>query len=121
MDPVRLAELSVEELRERFVTREHAAGPEILEALKNDPRAGAGVDEAGMSPLAGPVVAGAVILARGEKIAGVDDSKVLDEPTREALVLEVKARAVCWAVGVVSHEEIDRINIYRAGLLAMKR
>jgi ribonuclease HII len=81
----------------------------------------AGVDEAGMSPLAGPVVAGAVILPPALRIAGVDDSKKLDKKTREKLVLEIKAQAVAWAVGVVSHEEIDAINIYRAGLLAMRR
>ena len=81
----------------------------------------AGVDEAGMSPLAGPVVAGAVVLPVGWRFAGVDDSKKLDAAERARLVVEIKANAVCWGVGVVSHEEIDRINIYRAGLLAMKR
>ncbi len=81
----------------------------------------AGCDEAGMSPLAGPVVAGAVILKREERIRGVDDSKVLDRATRERLAEEIKARAVSWAVGLVSPQEIDTINIYRAGLLAMRR
>lgn len=81
----------------------------------------AGVDEAGMSPLAGPVVAGAVILPRDHKIVGVDDSKKLDAQTRERLVLEVKAQALAWGVGIVEPDEIDRINIYRAGLLAMRR
>lgn len=81
----------------------------------------AGVDEAGMSPLAGPVVAGAVILPVGWRLSGVDDSKKLDAAEREHLVVEIKANAVAWGVGIVSHEEIDRINIYRAGLLAMKR
>jgi ribonuclease HII len=81
----------------------------------------AGVDEAGMSPLAGPVVAGAVILAPGTRLVGVDDSKKLDAATRETLAIEIKERAVAWAAGIVSHEEIDRINIYRAGLLAMRR
>lgn len=81
----------------------------------------AGVDEAGMSPLAGPVVAGAVILPRDARIARVDDSKKLDAKTREETVIEIKARAIAWAVGIVSPEEIDRINIYRAGLLAMRR
>jgi ribonuclease HII len=81
----------------------------------------AGVDEAGMSPLAGPVVAGAVILPREHKIVGVDDSKKLDRETRERLVVEIKAQAIAWGVGIVTHDEIDRINIYRAGLLAMTR
>lgn len=81
----------------------------------------AGVDEAGMSPLAGPVVAGAVILAPQFRLAGVDDSKKLDAQTRETLAVEIKRHAVAWAVGVVEPDEIDRINIYRAGLLAMRR
>lgn len=81
----------------------------------------AGVDEAGMSPLAGPVVAGAVILPPHFRLAGVDDSKKLDAETREVLAIEIKRHAVAWAVGIVEPEEIDRINIYRAGLLAMRR
>lgn len=81
----------------------------------------AGCDEAGMSPLAGPVVAAAVILPKELRIRGVDDSKVLDAPTRERLAAEIRQAAVSWAVGVVEAEEIDRINIYRAGLLAMRR
>jgi ribonuclease HII len=81
----------------------------------------AGCDEAGVSPLAGPVVAGAVIFRPEERIRWVDDSKVLDAKTREALAEEIRARAVAWAVGVVSPQEIDALNIYRAGLLAMRR
>ncbi len=81
----------------------------------------AGVDEAGMSPLAGPVVAGAVILPVGWRFAGIDDSKKLRADERERLASAIKASAVAFGVGVVSHDEIDRINIYRAGLLAMKR
>lgn len=81
----------------------------------------AGVDEAGMSPLAGPVVAGAVILPADFRLAGVDDSKKVDARERARLVVEIKARAVAWAVGVVPPDEIDRVNIYRAGLLAMRR
>jgi ribonuclease HII len=81
----------------------------------------AGVDEAGMSPLAGPVVAGAVILPVGWKLNGVDDSKKLDAEERTHLAVQIKANAVAWGVGIVSHEEIDRLNIYWAGLLAMKR
>lgn len=81
----------------------------------------AGVDEAGMSPLAGPVVAAAVILPVNAKIPEVDDSKKLDAATRERLAPLIKERAICWGVGVVTPSEIDEINIYRAGLLAMRR
>lgn len=81
----------------------------------------AGVDEAGMSPLAGPVAAAAVIFAPGTRIAGVDDSKKLDAETREALASEIKARAIAWCVGFAQVAEIDAINIYWAGLLAMRR
>lgn len=81
----------------------------------------AGVDEAGMSPLAGPVAAAAVILPPHFRLAGVDDSKKLDAKMREALAAKIKEHAIAWAVGLVSPEEIDRVNIYRAGLLAMRR
>ena len=81
----------------------------------------AGVDEAGMSPLAGPVAAAAVIFAPGSKIPGVDDSKKLDAETRETLAVEIKGRAVAWCVAFAEVEEIDRVNIYWAGLLAMRR
>lgn len=81
----------------------------------------AGVDEAGMSPLAGPVAAAAVIFAPGSRIPGVDDSKKLDAATRDRLAVEIKARAVAWSVAFAEVEEIDRINIYWAGLLAMRR
>lgn len=82
----------------------------------------AGVDEAGMAPLAGPVVAGAVILPQNYKLRGLNDSKkILDHEKREELALQIKQDAVCWAVGFAEVEEIDRINIYHAGLLAMQR
>lgn len=82
----------------------------------------AGVDEAGMAPLAGPVVAASVILPPGYKLAGLDDSKkILNEERRLRLALQIKNDAVCWAVGRAEVEEIDRINIYRSGLLAMFR
>jgi ribonuclease HII len=81
----------------------------------------AGVDEAGMSPLAGPVVAAAAVLPVGYKRAGIDDSKKLSARQREELAVHLKREALAWAVGVVEPEEIDRINIYRAGLLAMRR
>jgi ribonuclease HII len=81
----------------------------------------AGVDEAGMSPLAGPVAAAAVILAPGTRIPEVDDSKRLDAETRERLAPIIRQRAVAWAVAFAEVEEIDRINIYWAGLAAMRR
>lgn len=81
----------------------------------------AGVDEAGMSPLAGPVSAAAVVFAPGSRIPGVDDSKKLDPETRYRLAEEIKAAAVAWCVGFAEVDEIDTINIYWAGLLAMRR
>ena len=84
-------------------------------------RAVAGVDEAGMSPMAGPVVAAAVILRPGVPIEGVDDSKKLAPATRETLAATIRAQALCWCVGWVEPAEIDRLNVYHAGLLAMRR
>jgi ribonuclease HII len=82
----------------------------------------AGVDEAGMAPLAGPVVAGAVILPKGYKLRGLDDSKkVLDPERREELAAHIKKEALAWATGRAEVEEIDSLNIYHAGLLAMRR
>jgi ribonuclease HII len=82
----------------------------------------AGVDEAGMAPLAGPVVAAAVILPRHYKLRGLNDSKqILDEAIRAELAAQIKQDSVVWAVGRAEVEEIDTINIYHAGLLAMRR
>jgi ribonuclease HII len=82
----------------------------------------AGVDEAGMAPLAGPVVAAAVILPPDYKLAGLDDSKKIpDEGKRQRLAVQIKSDALCWAAGRAEVEEIDRINIYHSGLLAMHR
>src|SRR4029078_4333315 len=82
----------------------------------------AGVDEAGMAPLAGPVVAGAVILPQNYKLRGLNDSKkILDPEKREELALQIKQDALCWSVGFAEVEEIDKINNYHAGLLAMQR
>src|SRR5215813_5595979 len=81
----------------------------------------AGVDEAGMSPLAGPVAAAAVVFAPGARIPGIDDSKKLDAAERDRLAHEIKATALTWSVGFAAVEEIDTINIYWAGLLAMRR
>jgi ribonuclease HII len=154
-------DLSLLELRERFVTRGEGLPKRFEQQLRSDPRAGAraileaverrrrehrsegqrlrklsriegelfeaghlhiaGVDEAGMSPLAGPVVAAAVILPRGFHLAGVDDSKKLTPEQREELAPQIRRGAIACATGSVEPEEIDRINIYRAGLLAMRR
>lgn len=81
----------------------------------------AGVDEVGMAPLAGPVVSAAVILPEGFRLARVDDSKKLDADTREQLARVIRREAICFAIGAVEPEEIDRINIYHAGLLSMRR
>ncbi len=82
----------------------------------------AGVDEAGMAPLAGPVVAGAVILPRNYKLRGLNDSKkILDPEMRLELAEQIKLDALCWSFGFAEVEEIDKINIYHAGLLAMQR
>jgi len=81
----------------------------------------AGVDEAGMSPLAGPVAAAAVIFPRGARLPGVDDSKKLDARERERLAPVIRETALAWAVAFAEVEEIDRLNIYWAGLLAMRR
>lgn len=79
------------------------------------------MDEAGRGPLAGPVVAAAVILDPGRPIAGLRDSKLLSPRAREALAASIRARALAWAVGASSVDEIDAINILQATLLAMKR
>jgi ribonuclease HII len=81
----------------------------------------AGVDEAGAGPLAGPVVAGACILPQDFRPIGIDDSKKLDGKARDELEAQIKQGAVAWAVAQSEVEEIDRINIYRASLLAMHR
>lgn len=80
-----------------------------------------GVDEAGRGPLAGPVIAAAVILDPARPIEGLADSKLLNEARREALFDEICDRALAWAVGRAEVAEIDRINILQATLLAMQR
>jgi ribonuclease HII len=80
-----------------------------------------GVDEAGRGPLAGPVFAAAVILDAERPVAGIADSKKLAPARRESLALEIRERALAWAVASASVEEIDEINILRASLLAMRR
>jgi len=80
-----------------------------------------GVDEAGRGPLAGAVFAAAVILDPENPIIGLADSKKLSEKKRDALAIEIKAKALAWAIASSSVEEIDEINILQASLLAMKR
>ena len=81
----------------------------------------AGVDEAGRGPLAGPVVAAAVILDDLHPIAGLNDSKKLTAKRREKLFDEIKAKALCFSIAEATVQEIDEINILQATLLAMKR
>jgi ribonuclease HII len=81
----------------------------------------AGVDEAGRGPLAGPVVAAAVILDDLRPVRGLADSKALTEAARERLYDEIRAKALCFAVAQATVEEIDRLNILQATLLAMRR
>jgi ribonuclease HII len=80
-----------------------------------------GVDEAGRGPLAGPVVAAAVILDPTRPIEGLDDSKKLSARRRQVLAVEIREKALAWAVAEASVEEIDCINILQASMLAMQR
>lgn len=80
-----------------------------------------GVDEAGRGPLAGPVVAAAVILDPAKPVAGLADSKKLSAARREKLAVEIRAKALAWCVAEASVDEIDCINILQATLLAMQR
>jgi ribonuclease HII len=157
----RVHELSIEEIRQRYLEKGDPVSAHILTRLQRDPRQGvrqlyaalkrrferereerlrleamrhfelllwksgvrdiAGVDEAGVGPLAGPVVAAAVMFPPGTDIAGVDDSKRLDPETRATLAEEIRAKASGVGVGTASVEEIDHLNIYHAALLAMRR
>jgi ribonuclease HII len=81
----------------------------------------AGLDEVGRGPLAGPVVAAAVILPKNCQILGLNDSKQLSAKKREELFLEIQNQAVAIGIGVADHQEIDRVNIYQASKNAMKR
>lgn len=81
----------------------------------------AGVDEAGRGPLAGPVVAAAVILDPARPIVGLADSKKLSEKRRNALAIEIREKALAWCIAEASVAEIDRLNILHATMLAMQR
>ncbi len=95
-------------------SRQYEAEAEALGAARI-----AGIDEAGRGPLAGPVVAAAVILFRDDQIHGLNDSKLLTEFSRDKLFAAIQARAAAVAVGMVSPQLIDRINILEATKLAM--
>ena len=97
------------------------SAPEQLGLDWDPPGLVAGVDEAGRGPLAGPVVAAAVILDELQPIAGLADSKALTAARRERLFDEIRAKALCCAIATASVEEIDRLNILQATLLAMRR
>ncbi len=81
----------------------------------------AGVDEVGIGPLAGPVLAAAVILNPSKRIRGLQDSKALTERKREQLFPVIQEKCYAWAIGRASVEEIDELNILQASLLAMRR
>lgn len=81
----------------------------------------AGVDEVGRGPLAGPVLAAAVIMPSVRSLVGLRDSKLMKEAQREELYLQITSGAIAWAVGRAEVEEIDRLNILQASLLAMQR
>lgn len=96
------------------------SAPRLLLRRITDTAAEAGVDEAGRGCLAGPVVAAAVILPPDFDISGLDDSKKLSEKRRAALRIRIEENAD-WCVAIASPQEIDRINILRASMLAMRR
>lgn len=96
-------------------------GDDVVPAYRQLYQLIAGVDEVGRGPLAGPVVTAAVILDKDNPIQGLTDSKKLTEQQRETLAVEIKEKAICWALGRAEVEEIDDINILQATLRAMQR
>ena len=102
-------------------SRKSLARPEQIAFSFEAPGLVAGVDEAGRGPLAGPVVAAAVILDDQNPIQGLNDSKKLTALRRERLYDEIRAKALCCSVAQASVEEIDQLNILQATLLAMRR
>ena len=106
-------------MRSRKSSPEPTAGQQSF--VWGDPGLVAGVDEAGRGPLAGPVVAAAVILDETQPIVGLADSKKLSAGRRDRLYDEIRAKALCSAIGLATVEEIDRLNILQATMLAMRR
>ena len=102
-------------------SRKSLARPEQIALVFDVPGLVAGVDEAGRGPLAGPVVAAAVILDELKPIKGLKDSKVISARRREALFDEIRAKALCCCIAAASVEEIDQLNILHATMLAMRR
>jgi ribonuclease HII len=92
-----------------------------MRAFQRDCTRVAGVDEAGRGPLAGPVVAAAVILDPRRRIRGLADSKVLAPAERTRLAALIRARSLAWAIGWADRDEIDCLNIFQATMLAMRR
>src|SRR5260221_10121108 len=92
-----------------------------MQLPKNLPKLTAGIDEVGRGPLAGPVIAAAVILHPKKSIKGLTDSKLLTEKKREVLAEKIRDLALAWAIGRAEVFEIDKINILQASLLAMQR
>lgn len=111
------------EVRKRGRKRRRRGAPLAIERelWSQGLRLVAGVDEAGRGPLAGPVVAAAVIFRPEDRVPGVTDSKQLTAEVREELVVEIRRRALVIGVGAASCREVDRLNILRASHLAMKR
>lgn len=126
-DPRRAARELAERARRRLGRWQEACRRwEAMAAAERELREGgrrwlAGVDEAGRGPLAGPVVAAAVVLPEDAFIPGLDDSKRLPPAERERLAAEVRRQAVAWAVGIATAAEIDALNIWHATRLAMRR
>jgi len=102
-------------------SRKSSGVPEQIALSFDVPGLVAGVDEAGRGPLAGPVVAAAVILDDLKPIKGLKDSKVLSAKRREALFDEIRAKALCCCIAEASVDEIDQLNILHATMLAMRR
>jgi ribonuclease HII len=102
-------------------SRRGAPRPDLFEQMARDSRRICGIDEAGRGPLAGPVVAAAVILDPDRNVNGLADSKVLSSERREELALQIRERAIAFAVAQATVEEIDTLNILQATLLAMRR
>jgi ribonuclease HII len=120
---LRLAQACERELARERSERRRVLGLFALRRrlLRQGARHVAGVDEVGMGPLAGPVVAAAVVLGDAIDLPGLDDSKRLDPATRERLAERIRAQAVACSLAEIPPEEVDRLNVYRAGLEAMRR